>query len=95
MKSCPHWLFLAAAAQAPHMLLFALSCAATGCHAQSLGGNSKTCLCATIGPAQFNFEETHSTLNFATRAMSACVVWGLRSVWEKASCWRNGSAALS
>lgn len=36
----------------------------------SLGGNSKTSLCATIGPASFHYEETHSTLLFATRAMA-------------------------
>eukprot|EP00762_Andalucia_godoyi_P001478 ANDGO_00290.mRNA.1 Armadillo repeat-containing kinesin-like protein 3 len=37
---------------------------------ESLGGNSKTCLCATIGPAVVNYEESHSTLLFATRAMA-------------------------
>ncbi|KAJ4456170.1 putative Kinesin-II 95 kDa subunit [Paratrimastix pyriformis] len=36
----------------------------------SLGGNSKTCLCANIGPGLMNFDETHSTLLFATRAMA-------------------------
>ena len=36
---------------------------------ESLGGNSKTCLCATVGPALFNYDETHSTLLFAQRAM--------------------------
>eukprot|EP01012_Entosiphon_sulcatum_P007724 TRINITY_DN14007_c0_g1_i2.p1 TRINITY_DN14007_c0_g1~~TRINITY_DN14007_c0_g1_i2.p1 ORF type:complete len:793 (-),score=105.10 TRINITY_DN14007_c0_g1_i2:59-2437(-) len=35
----------------------------------SLGGNSKTCLCATIGPSVFNYDESVSTLFFATRAM--------------------------
>jgi hypothetical protein len=36
----------------------------------SLGGNSKTCLVATIGPAVWNYDESYSTLNFATRAMA-------------------------
>ncbi|KAL0249435.1 hypothetical protein GEMRC1_004667 [Eukaryota sp. GEM-RC1] len=36
----------------------------------SLGGNSKTCLCVCIGPAAFNYEETYSSLHFATRAMA-------------------------
>lgn len=34
----------------------------------SLGGNSKTVMVATIGPADFNYEETISTLRYATRA---------------------------
>lgn len=36
----------------------------------SLGGNSKTTICACIGPSLENYEETYSTLLFATRAMS-------------------------
>lgn len=36
----------------------------------SLGGNSKTCLVATIGPAVWNYDESYSTLLFATRAMA-------------------------
>ncbi|KAL0485030.1 KIF3A, partial [Acrasis kona] len=36
----------------------------------SLGGNSKTCLVATIGPSVWNYDESYSTLNFATRAMA-------------------------
>ncbi|KAL0209050.1 hypothetical protein P9112_011637 [Eukaryota sp. TZLM1-RC] len=35
-----------------------------------LGGNAKTCLCVCVGPAAFNYEETYSSLHFATRAMS-------------------------
>ncbi|KAL9645915.1 hypothetical protein ABK040_001024 [Willaertia magna] len=35
----------------------------------SLGGNAKTCLVANIGPSLWNFDETYSTLGFATRAM--------------------------
>lgn len=35
-----------------------------------MGGNSKTCLIATIGPSLFNYDESYSTLMFATRAMS-------------------------
>lgn len=34
----------------------------------SLGGNSKTCMCATIGPSSYSYEETNSTLLYATRA---------------------------
>ncbi len=36
----------------------------------SLGGNSKTCLVATIGPSIWNYDESLSTLQFATRCMS-------------------------
>jgi kinesin family member 5 len=36
----------------------------------SLGGNSKTCMYACIGPALLNYDETYSTLLFATRAMN-------------------------
>ena len=35
----------------------------------SLGGNSKTCLYACVGPSLLNYDETYSTLLFATRAM--------------------------
>ena len=35
----------------------------------SLGGNSKTCIYACVGPSLINFDETYSTLLFATRAM--------------------------
>ncbi|CAG0888246.1 unnamed protein product, partial [Cyprideis torosa] len=34
----------------------------------SLGGNSKTLMCANVGPADYNYEETLSTLRFADRA---------------------------
>ncbi|KAL0269802.1 UNVERIFIED_CONTAM: hypothetical protein PYX00_007412 [Menopon gallinae] len=34
----------------------------------SLGGNSKTVMCANIGPADFNYDETISTLRYANRA---------------------------
>lgn len=36
----------------------------------SLGGNSKTCMYACVGPSQHNYDETYSTLIFATRAMN-------------------------
>ena len=36
----------------------------------SLGGNSKTVMIATIGPASYNFEETLLTLRYANRAKS-------------------------
>ncbi len=35
-----------------------------------VSGNSKACLCATVGPASVNYDETYSTLLFATRAMA-------------------------
>ena len=35
----------------------------------SLGGNSKTCIYACVGPSLINYDETYSTLLFATRAM--------------------------
>eukprot|EP00361_Fabrea_salina_P000441 CAMPEP_0202432614 /NCGR_PEP_ID=MMETSP1345-20130828/9942_1 /ASSEMBLY_ACC=CAM_ASM_000843 /TAXON_ID=342563 /ORGANISM="Fabrea Fabrea salina" /LENGTH=644 /DNA_ID=CAMNT_0049044703 /DNA_START=293 /DNA_END=2230 /DNA_ORIENTATION=- len=34
----------------------------------SLGGNTKTVMCANIGPADWNFDETISTLRYANRA---------------------------
>ena len=36
----------------------------------SLGGNSKTMMIATISPASYNYEETMSTLRYANRAKS-------------------------
>ena len=36
---------------------------------ESLGGNSKTCMYACVGPTLMNYDETYSTLLFATRAM--------------------------
>jgi len=36
----------------------------------SLGGNSKTIMIAAIGPADYNYEETLSTLRYASRAKS-------------------------
>ena len=35
---------------------------------ESLGGNSKTSIIATLSPADINYEETLSTLRFADRA---------------------------
>lgn len=34
----------------------------------SLGGNSKTVMCANVGPADYNYDETISTLRYANRA---------------------------
>jgi len=34
----------------------------------SLGGNTKTCMIATCGPADYNYDETLSTLRYASRA---------------------------
>ena len=36
----------------------------------SLGGNTKTSLCATVGPSLQNYDETFCTLLLATRAMA-------------------------
>jgi hypothetical protein len=36
----------------------------------SLGGNTKTVMIANIGPADYNTEETLSTLRYASRAKS-------------------------
>merc|ERR1712072_663221 len=37
----------------------------------SLGGNTKTVMCANCGPAGYNFEETISTLRYANRAKTS------------------------
>jgi hypothetical protein len=34
----------------------------------SLGGNTKTVMVAAVGPADYNYEETLSTLRYANRA---------------------------
>lgn len=34
----------------------------------SLGGNAKTVMCANAGPADYNYDETLSTLRYANRA---------------------------
>lgn len=34
----------------------------------SLGGNTKTVMIANVGPADYNFDETMSTLRYANRA---------------------------
>ncbi len=34
----------------------------------SLGGNSRTLMIATVGPSAYNYEETVNTLRYATRA---------------------------
>ncbi len=36
----------------------------------SLGGNTKTVMCANVGPAEYNYDETLSTLRYANRAKS-------------------------
>ncbi|XP_068204248.1 kinesin-like protein KIF3A [Palaemon carinicauda] len=38
----------------------------------SLGGNSKTVMCANVGPASYNYDETISTLRYASRAKNIC-----------------------
>lgn len=39
---------------------------------ESLGGNCKTTICACISPSLLHYDESYSTLLFATRAMSVC-----------------------
>merc|ERR1712137_898840 len=36
----------------------------------SLGGNTKTVMCACVGPVDYNYDETLSTLRYAYRAKS-------------------------
>merc|ERR1719231_1701169 len=36
----------------------------------SLGGNTKTVMCANIGPVDYNYDETLNTLRYANRAKS-------------------------
>lgn len=38
--------------------------------ADSLGGNTKTVMIANVGPADWNYDETMSTLRYAHRAKS-------------------------
>ena len=38
------------------------------CLQDSLGGNTKTVMIANIGPADYNYDETISTLRYANRA---------------------------
>ena len=38
----------------------------------SLGGNARTVMIANVGPADYNYEETLSTLRFAGRASKVC-----------------------
>ena len=66
---------------------------------ESLGGNSLTAMLAALSPAACNFEETLSTLKYASRAKSikvgvgvcACVRVLLRSIGFRPFC----STALS
>lgn len=37
----------------------------------SLGGNSKTIMIATLGPADYNYEESLTTLRYATEKLSS------------------------
>ena len=70
----PHGLSLAHGA-----VHFGLRCAVWNCQRQiedgkslqdSLGGNTKTVMCACIGPVDYNYDETLSTLRYAHRAKS-------------------------
>lgn len=45
-------------------------CKLTRLLAEPLGGNAKTYIIATVGPCLSHYEDTHSTLKFASRAMT-------------------------
>jgi hypothetical protein len=46
----------------------------------SLGGNTKTVMVANVGPADWNFEETMSTLRYANRCADILELLGVCSV---------------
>jgi hypothetical protein len=50
-----------------HMHIPFRDCKLTWLLAEPLGGNSKTCIIANIGPCYYNYEETKATLKFAQR----------------------------
>lgn len=50
------------------IITFASANVSIDCHSDSLGGNSRTVMIANIGPASYNYEETLSTLRYASRA---------------------------
>ena len=47
----------------------------------SLGGNTRTVMCANAGPADYNFDETLSTLRYANRAKNIKVRIGYPSLY--------------
>jgi hypothetical protein len=49
---------------------------------ESLGGNCKTTICACISPSMVHYDESYSTLLFATRAMSVKVIVNLNQKVE-------------
>lgn len=58
-----------------HLLTWILARVWVACHnfccaclQDSLGGNTKTVMVANIGPADWNYDETLSTLRYANRA---------------------------
>jgi Kinesin motor domain len=55
----------------------------------SLGGNARTVMIANVGPADFNYDETLSTLRFAGRASTVCnrpVINEDPKVWHNCQC---------
>ena len=54
----------------------------------SLGGNTKTVMVANIGPADWNYDETLSTLRYANRqvALSAPYVHSFALSWSPQTC---------
>lgn len=49
---------------------------------ESLGGNCKTTICACISPSMVHYDESYSTLLFATRAMSVKTIVNLNQKVE-------------
>ncbi|KNE62759.1 hypothetical protein AMAG_07944 [Allomyces macrogynus ATCC 38327] len=58
----------------------------------ALGGNSRTCMIATVSPARSNFEETQSTLEYAHRAKN---IKNKPKVSTEHGVPRRGGSALS
>jgi hypothetical protein len=52
----------------------------------SLGGNTKTVMVANIGPADWNYDETLSTLRYANR-------WGGMVRWHRRKHWHSAMVA--
>ena len=51
----------------------------------SLGGNSKTCMIAHVGPSSSNYDETYNTLVYANRA---------KNITTRVSCCKNSKCIV-
>lgn len=60
---------------------------------ESLGGNCKTTICACISPSMVHYDESYTTLLFATRAMSVKTIVNLNQKVEYK--FNDGSRANS